>query len=134
MLDTFRKIHGPYSLVYLNGKSNELFFIRDSLGRQTLLLGKAPDYLWLTSVADNSSPDFKFIELPPLGLYRIKLDAKIESVDLFLWQDINKHEIYQQQLINVQNCLGAKVNVQNEWIYPRWLGPPRDIFQVRANV
>lgn len=124
-------VQGPYSLIYLNGQSNELYFIRDSLGRQTLLLGQNKGHLWLTSVVNNSLGDFNFIELPPLGLYRIKLDsAKITSVDLFAWQPIGRHELYGQQLAALQTCIGVPVNVHKEALMPRWLGPPQDFFKV----
>lgn len=126
----FRMVQGPYSLVYLNGNTKELFFIRDSLGRQTFLLGKNKEHLWLTSVVNNSSSDWKFIELPPLGMYRIKLDSKMECVDLFPWQAISNHEIYEHQIIDIQACLDIPVNVHKQCILPVWLGLPKDTFEV----
>lgn len=128
LIEVFRKIQGPYSLVYLNGQTKELYFIRDSLGRQTLLLGQIEGHLWLTSVVSHKPLDFYCIELPPLGMYRIKLESK--EVDLFPWQDIDKHEIYEQQLVDVQACLGMPVNVHSDYILPVWLGLPRDTFEV----
>lgn len=131
LIEVFRMVQGPYSLVYLNGHTKELYFIRDSLGRQTLLMGHNDGHLWLTSVAKNISADMKFIELPPLGLYRIQLD-KVDSVDLFPWQEINSHDLYSQQLMDVQSCLGIPVNVQKDWIIPRWLGLAKETSEVKA--
>lgn len=132
LLDIFRHIQGPYSLIFLNGETNDLYFIRDSLGRQTLLLGQSEGHLWLTSVVNNSSTNFTFIELPPLGLYRINLNSKIQSVDLFPWQAIGNHELYSQQLDDIEACIGIPVKVQEELLEPRWLGLPKDTFEVNS--
>lgn len=127
ILDLFRSIHGPYSVIFLNGNTNELYFIRDSLGRQSLLLGQNEGHLWLTSVASNTLTNVRLIELPPLGLYRINLSGPLDSVDLFPWQEISNHEIYEQQLIDVKDCMGLKLNVQKECLAPVWMKPPRDM-------
>lgn len=43
LLELFRSIEGPYSIIYCNQSSNKLYFLRDILGRQSLLLAKSPE-------------------------------------------------------------------------------------------
>lgn len=38
LLEFFRECEGPYSIVYYNRQNEKLYFIRDSLGRQSLLI------------------------------------------------------------------------------------------------
>lgn len=40
ILELFRTIEGPYSIVIYDQSTSETIFVRDSLGRQTLLLAK----------------------------------------------------------------------------------------------
>lgn len=43
LLGMFRYLEGPYSIIYYNQSANKLYFLRDILGRQSLLLAKSPD-------------------------------------------------------------------------------------------
>lgn len=43
LLEVFRHLEGPYSIIYYNQIANKLYFLRDILGRQSLLLAKSPD-------------------------------------------------------------------------------------------
>ena len=43
LLEVFRHLEGPYSIIYYNQNANKLYFLRDILGRQSLLLAKSPD-------------------------------------------------------------------------------------------
>lgn len=43
ILDLFRGIKGPYSIIFLDKASQQLYFLRDSIGRQTLLLAAQND-------------------------------------------------------------------------------------------
>lgn len=43
LLDLFREIKGPFSLIFYNTKTQDLYFLRDSIGRQTLLLAEEDD-------------------------------------------------------------------------------------------
>lgn len=55
LLDLFQNLQGPYSLIYFNQKTQNLYFIRDLLGRQSLLLAKCPhDDIILSSVLGNA--------------------------------------------------------------------------------
>lgn len=43
LLQLFRRLEGPYSLCYFNQNTKKLYFLRDILGRQSLLLAKSSD-------------------------------------------------------------------------------------------
>lgn len=43
LLDLFRTLQGPYSIFYFNQNTKSLYFVRDVLGRQSLLLAKSPE-------------------------------------------------------------------------------------------
>lgn len=130
LLALFRTIKGPYSIIYFNEATNALYFMRDSLGRQSLLLGKSDGDVWLTSVAWNLFDEFTFIEVPPLGIFKIKLNTSpIDRVDLYPWQMIDTHEMYAQQVNEVQELFDVPVCVL-ETINPKWLGPGMKSFEV----
>lgn len=42
LLELFRSLEGPYSVIYYNQNTSKLYFVRDILGRQSLLLAKSP--------------------------------------------------------------------------------------------
>lgn len=42
LFEVFRSIEGPYSIFYYNQNTNRLYFFRDILGRQSLLLATSP--------------------------------------------------------------------------------------------
>lgn len=55
LLELFRKLEGPYSVVFFNRDTGNLYFIRDSLGRQSLLLaGDELGNFFLSSVLGES--------------------------------------------------------------------------------
>lgn len=41
LLALFRSLEGPYSIIYYNQNTKKLYFVRDILGRQSLLLAKS---------------------------------------------------------------------------------------------
>lgn len=51
-VELFKLLRGPFSLIWYDKKRNKLYFGRDSLGRNTLLIGKdeSSNLLYLTSV------------------------------------------------------------------------------------
>ncbi|XP_058117412.1 asparagine synthetase domain-containing protein CG17486 isoform X2 [Anopheles coustani] len=69
----FGRLRGPFSVIFFRKKENKLFFARDAVGRNSLLVGKTPDANWfITSVGGNIS-GCTVHELPPCGLYYIDL-------------------------------------------------------------
>lgn len=43
ILELFRRVRGPFSMIFYDKESQSLYWLRDSLGRQTLLLGRRYD-------------------------------------------------------------------------------------------
>lgn len=43
LLNLFRDLEGPYSVLYFNRNTEDLYFIRDVLGRQSLLVAECGD-------------------------------------------------------------------------------------------
>lgn len=43
LIELFRRLEGPYSLVFFNKTTEVLYFVRDSLGRQSLLMATDDD-------------------------------------------------------------------------------------------
>lgn len=51
LIDVFRRVEGPYSIIIYDKKFEIIYFIRDSLGRQSLLLATdSEDNIYLSSV------------------------------------------------------------------------------------
>lgn len=117
LLELFKTIKGPYSFIYYNKKWKKLFFGRDSLGRNSLLVGKTGDDIVLTSTIQRSK-DFKsVIELPPLGIYCYDFVNLI--LELNPWKDVNSHELYLEQVLLIEDLLDTKIIIQNV-INPIW--------------
>lgn len=114
-LNIFKTITGPFSIICVF--KSKLYFARDSLGRNSLILGKYRDAIFLSSVVDlGSSEDIEAIELPPLGIFSIDLETK--EVDLFPYEDLNVHQHNLSQLELVKQLMPVRVCHQ---INPDWL-------------
>ncbi|KAG5683841.1 hypothetical protein PVAND_013104 [Polypedilum vanderplanki] len=113
-LNVFQKISGPFSLI-CQFKEN-LYFARDSLGRNSLLIGKYHESIFLTSVLEtHNDNEINAIELPPLGVYKINSSS---CVDLFPYQEL-QHEYCFEQLEHLEAIV--KINVRDKIINPQWL-------------
>lgn len=115
-------IEGPYSLVYLNGKTKRLYFARDSLGRQTLLIGYDTNSIYITSVASKAFGANSFLEVPPIGIYCLNLSNSECDFDIKLnmWQDLSTHEHFTEQLRCVEELLCSKILLE-ENLEPFWM-------------
>lgn len=136
-------VRGPFSLIYYSASARTLWIARDSLGRQSLLLGRLPDddttrttttpAFIVSSVASKSLIDSSesLIELPPLGLFALHVDAGTWS--LLPWQDVRSHELYGEQLDAVTGLLGQAIDVRSAAVQPDWLvAPPASSSTVSA--
>lgn len=118
-------VRGPFGLVYYDASTRTLWIARDSLGRQSLLLGRMTDddsaTIVVTSVATKSLIDSAadLIELPPLGLFALQVDAGTWS--LLPWQDVRSHELYGEQLDDVSRLLGQEIEMRSVAVQPEWL-------------
>lgn len=55
LIDCFRFIEGPFSLLFYDKRRQCLYFARDSLGRNSLLLEKSDDHIRLVSTSRRSA-------------------------------------------------------------------------------
>jgi asparagine synthetase B (glutamine-hydrolysing) len=68
VLEALRAIEGPFAFTYFDKPSQCLYYGRDRLGRRSLL-GKAGDYLTLSSIAESPSDDW--VEVEADGCYKV---------------------------------------------------------------
>lgn len=64
LVECFRGLKGPYSLLFFNQLTEVLYFVRDSLGRQSLLLATGDgddDVIYFSSVLGKSIVHFEFV-------------------------------------------------------------------------
>ncbi|XP_035791994.1 asparagine synthetase domain-containing protein CG17486-like [Anopheles albimanus] len=84
----FGLLRGPFSLIFFRKQDQKLYFARDSIGRNSLLLGRSTELesMFITSVSGSVPPSYTVHELPPCGLYCIDLKEDV-NVSLFPWAD-----------------------------------------------
>lgn len=114
LIQIFKTITGPFSMIFYFDKA--LYFVRDSYGRNSLIMGKINDSLFLTSVLDHQNEDIEAKEIPPLGLYKINLDTK--NAELFPFEEL-AHPYHLEQLDLVHKIIN--VSLREEVIHPDWL-------------
>lgn len=113
-------VKGPFSIIYYNIRTECLYFMRDSLGRQSLLLGYVLGELVITSVSAKLDGTKALIELPPLGIFKWQHIHDRTLVSLYPWQEIPVHEFYKDQLNALQDLIGVDI-VINTSLQPIWL-------------
>lgn len=118
LLTVFRSLEGPYSIFYYNQKTRNLYFVRDVLGRQSLLLAINYDGdIILSSVLGVSKQNFsKCIELPPIGIFQINFDK--DEISLHPWQLLSDSNW--EQLTNLQSLIQKDIKM-NSSIESPWL-------------
>lgn len=78
-------VRGPFAMVFLDHRRRTLYFLRDCLGRRSLLSTITPDGdLVLASVSDPSMPS-AWPEVEADGLYIIDLDENAKSPHQNSW-------------------------------------------------
>lgn len=118
ILEIFRTAIGPFSIIFMFKR--KIFFARDSLGRNSLLLGRHGQHqsLFITSVIDPGDEDIQAIELPPLGVYSLNIDIDSKQVELYPYQDLNAHQHNWTQLEKVKEITEVEIK---HTIEPEWL-------------
>lgn len=94
--------------------------MRDSLGRQTLLLGYHHGELVITSVSTKLDGTKGLVEVPPLGIFKWKHTDGRTVVSLHPWQEICVHDFYKEQLSLLQDAISVDI-VINASLQPLWL-------------
>lgn len=116
LLALLQQLQGPYCLILYNKCDNTLYFCRDALGRNSLIIERNTQCIQLLSTScylrqTNS------LELPPLGLYKLQLDALNKCI-LYPWQSLNKETT--QQLEMLDTAMRWETHVACP-IAPQWL-------------
>lgn len=85
--DVFAQIQGPFAFVYWRVDAGKIWFGRDPLGRQSLLIGQDPRRLVLSSVVDSN--ELAMNELPALGIYELDLAllGQPGSIQIHAWRE-----------------------------------------------
>lgn len=114
LLSVLNSITGPFSIICFF--KSKLYFARDSLGRNSMILGKHHNAIFLSSVVDPSGEAIEAIEVPPLGIFSIDISTK--EVNLFPFQDLNAHQHNRSQLELLNTILPVKVcrHVNPQWM------------------
>ncbi|XP_043661769.1 asparagine synthetase domain-containing protein CG17486 [Drosophila teissieri] len=116
ILKIFKRLDGPHCLVIYDKRDQILYFSRDALGRNSLIIERIPNGFQLLSTSHFENEKIS-LELPPLGLYRIKLND-LTSCVLHPWQHLNN---YATQLVrNLDLAIGWKTTVESP-ILPDWI-------------
>uniref|UniRef100_A0A336LXQ2 CSON009715 protein n=1 Tax=Culicoides sonorensis TaxID=179676 RepID=A0A336LXQ2_CULSO len=114
-------LKGPYSLIYYNRGMEKLYFARDPMGRNSLLIGSVHGELVISSVCSYDLAE-SFMEVPPIGLYCFNINTNELSV--VTWYDTNSHSFYQQQINLLLEKVKKPVEInQQEKIHLNWLKP-----------
>lgn len=115
----FRKLQGPYSIIFYDNDKKILYFARDSLGRNSLLLEKTmqQELRVLSTSYFDKSENKTTIELPPLGLYKF-------NITLAEWSVFPFDVTLEQEKANIQQLqefLQCQLSIQSNSISPEWL-------------
>ncbi|ETN66017.1 asparagine synthetase [Anopheles darlingi] len=112
----FGLLRGPFSLIFLRKQEQKLYFARDSIGRNSLLLGRSIDLeeIFITSVSGNLQPSHMLHELPPCGLYCVDLKEDM-NISLFPWADTTEaKQLISTLVINEEILLYPSQSLQEE--------------------
>lgn len=109
-------------MIYFNGQTKRLYFARDSLGRQTLLIGSHQNYVHITSVASKEFGVNLFVEVPPIGIFCLNLGNSDYGFDIRLntWQDLSAHEHFTEQVRSVEALLCSTISLEGN-LEPFWM-------------
>ncbi|KAH8400389.1 hypothetical protein KR215_011335 [Drosophila sulfurigaster] len=121
LLSLFRRLEGPYCLMLYNSLEKVLYFCRDALGRNSLIIEREELQSQSQSIRLLSTSchlqQTAAMELPPLGLYKLQLKV-LQSCVLHPWQELNEEKTQQLQQLDV--AMGWRTNVACP-IAPEWL-------------
>lgn len=110
LVKLFRLIEEPFCTILYKKDDNPFFFffMRDSLGRNSLCIGSDDDSLKISSVSYTSS-DSLTMELPALGIYKLYLNT-FETGSIYPWTELNENE--RERLKETERILGRELNIK----------------------
>ncbi|XP_067638318.1 asparagine synthetase domain-containing protein CG17486 isoform X3 [Eurosta solidaginis] len=113
-----QSLEGPFSLIFFNKTTHDLYICRDSLGRTSLIVEKEKENIRFMSISGNSKGSNKIaMELPPLGLFKINIFCP------FAWQLYPWNQIcgtISNEIESLTNVLGLSVSF-GEHMKPNWM-------------
>lgn len=120
ILKLFKTIKGPFSIILYNSKTNHIYFARDPLGRNSLLIERDSICLKIlsNSFLDNSSLKKICIELPPIGLFKVS-SKNTERALVYPWKSSTDSNLQNFQDLNKV----LQVELSTKYIDPNWLFP-----------
>ncbi|KAH8415386.1 hypothetical protein KR222_006569 [Zaprionus bogoriensis] len=116
LLALMQQLRGPYCLVLYNRRNGAVYFCRDALGRNSLLMERQADCILMLSTS-YYEPRALCLELPPLGLYRVQTQQPDKCM-LYPWQQFNLETL--DQLQRLDNSMRWRTKLQHV-ITPPWL-------------
>ncbi|KAH8241919.1 hypothetical protein KR032_008551 [Drosophila birchii] len=117
IISVLKPLEGPHSLIIYDKRDQILYFSRDTLGRNSLIIERTQNGINLLSTSGYINNNQLSLELPPLGIYQIKVN-NLTSCVLHLWQPLTKYA--EQLLNNLDVVVGLKTTVKSI-ISPSWL-------------
>ncbi|KAL5276856.1 ASNSD1 family protein [Megaselia abdita] len=120
LLEVFKVIEGPYSFILYNKTTEDVFFGRDSLGRNSLLLQKSDEEIVISSTLDQSTSSC--IEIPPLGIY--KLLKSPDALSLYPWKEFDD---YQKEEFQKISNMFSSTTLESQ-INPLWVSPSQAFY------
>ncbi|KAH8276620.1 hypothetical protein KR026_006249 [Drosophila bipectinata] len=118
LVSLVKVLQGPFCLIIYNKRNQMLYFARDTLGRNSLIIERHHSGLNLLSTSRHYvTEQITSIELPPLGLYQLRVND-LSSCVLYPWQPINEYTGHLIQVVDL--ALNWKTEVKKS-ISPSWL-------------
>ncbi|KAH8272144.1 hypothetical protein KR018_002187, partial [Drosophila ironensis] len=125
IITLLRFLEGPHCLIIYDKRSQAIYFSRDVLGRNSLIIERSQDSLNLISTSyHNENGQLCSIELPPLGLYRLNVND-LSTCELYPWQINNEYSL---QLIEALDRAMVWKTIIKGNILPTWLINQNPIF------
>ncbi|CAH0726032.1 unnamed protein product, partial [Brenthis ino] len=82
IISQMKTLKGPFSLIYYNKLKNKLFFLRDRIGRNSLLFCKSSNSYVISSVLGRK---YSCIEIPATYIYEFNINE--QKLQLHSWND-----------------------------------------------
>lgn len=121
-MNIFKTTKGPYSFVIYRKASRTLYFARDSLGRNSLMMGHHEGLFYISSVNGKEIRN-DVIEVPPLGIYAYDLEN--QKIILHRWtEDMLDIDYYRERIDEIEKFLlngHIKLSPDGSSLNPLWL-------------
>ncbi|XP_058830048.1 asparagine synthetase domain-containing protein CG17486 [Topomyia yanbarensis] len=129
-------LKGPFSMILLDKKLGRVYFARDSLGRNSLLLGQNDEGIIISSVLGKII-SFEIDEVPPNGIYYMDFLNNTMQRNLMPWIDNVKEgcflTILNEKFINLSwfdNTTVHKVDFNYHRLLKNVDLPPENVFDM----